>query len=87
MTKTTYEDACGRGYDGPPPKRRPRGCGGYASWSGHCGAPDCPDCYPSTWDETEDDYDDEALKVVSSSVSPHKGRRTTPGEPSNAPRA
>ena len=31
--------------------RRPMGCGGYASSSGHCGAPDCPTCYPSSWQD------------------------------------
>lgn len=43
--------------DAPPrAKRRPRGCGGWANYSGPCGATDCPDCYPGSWDEDEDDY-------------------------------
>ena len=33
-----------------------RGCGGYASYTGHCGATDCPDCYPTSY---LDEYDSE----------------------------
>ena len=28
------------------PRRRPRGCGGWAAYDGPCGAPDCPTCHP-----------------------------------------
>lgn len=56
----TYEEAVERGYDGPPPGRhRPAGCGGYANISGHCGATDCPTCYPATWDQDETNEDEE----------------------------
>lgn len=57
----SYEDAVDQGYDGPPPgwERRQRakyGCGGYASATGHCGATDCPTCYPGSWDQDDDDH-------------------------------
>jgi len=40
-------------YDGPRRRRR-GGCGGYANYSGHCGATDCPSCHPSTWDQPDE---------------------------------
>ncbi|MBC8425107.1 hypothetical protein H8E07_13370 [bacterium] len=36
------------------PARRHRGCGGWAAYHGPCGALDCPDCYPGSWDSDED---------------------------------
>lgn len=38
----TWEDL----YDEIPPRRRVYRCGGWAAWSGPCGATDCEDCYP-----------------------------------------
>jgi len=35
-------------------QRRPMGCGGYGSRSGHCGATDCPTCYPASWNACEE---------------------------------
>ncbi len=48
-------------YDGPPRQRRPKyKCGGWANYSGPCGASDCASCYPSTWHLDEDEEPDEA---------------------------
>ena len=36
-------------------RRTPRGCGGFASYDGPCGATDCPSCYPGSWDRDEEE--------------------------------
>lgn len=47
--------------DAPPStKRSPRGCGGWSAYRGPCGATDCPDCYPGSWDEPDEDEDEDA---------------------------
>lgn len=54
MGRMSYSDACDAGYDGPPPggsRGSKNACRGWASWRGPCGATDCSDCYPHTWDE------------------------------------
>lgn len=38
-----------------PKRRTPRGCGGFASYHGPCGATDCPTCYPGSWDRDEEE--------------------------------
>ncbi len=60
MSRMSYEEACDRGYDGPSPAqerrmRRRYSCGGYASYTGHCGATDCATCYPGSWDQDDDE--------------------------------
>jgi len=60
---TRYDEALERGYDGPPPRRQRRHrCGGWAEWSGPCGATDCESCYPGrseSDDEKEWEEDDQ----------------------------
>jgi hypothetical protein len=58
--RSRYEEACDEGYDGPPPGSSRRGyisCGGWAE-DGPCGAGDCPDCYPGSYDKCEEDEED-----------------------------
>ena len=38
-----------------PKRRTPRGCGGFANYTGPCGATDCPSCYPFSWDRDEEE--------------------------------
>lgn len=53
---TRYEEACERGYGGPPPRKRTvYRCGGYGSYDGHCGASDCETCYPGCGDRDEEE--------------------------------
>lgn len=35
-------------------------CGGYASYTGHCGATDCETCYPGGCSEDEDEQEQES---------------------------
>ncbi len=70
-----YEEACERGYDGPPPGYRSRNryrCGGYASYNGHCGATDCDTCYPGGRDEEDEDRVEET--TTSKTVIARKAR-------------
>jgi len=77
MGYMSYEEACDRGYDGPSPaqERRMRSrysCGGYASYTGHCGAYDCSTCYPGGGYDEEEPEEQEAL--TSKTVTARKGR-------------
>jgi len=49
-------------YDEPRPRSRYR-CGGYSSYSGHCGATDCETCYPGGCEEPEEEEEHEVSKV------------------------
>lgn len=62
----TYEEACDRGYDGPPRGRRRRmyNCGGPGSYHGPCGAPDCSSCRNGTMDDEPDEEEVASSRVV-----------------------
>ena len=64
MSIMSYEDAVDDGYSGPPPRRNGGGCGGYANYSGHCGALDCCTCHPGGYDEEPEDQEASTAKIV-----------------------
>ena len=60
----TYEEACERGYDGPPPGWRPKT---YNCSDGFCGAYDCYTCRgPAAYecDEEENDVDEDEEEIA-----------------------
>ena len=38
-------------------------CGGFSSYTGHCGATDCEDCYPGCSAYSEDDQEVETVEA------------------------
>jgi hypothetical protein len=83
----SYEEACDRGYDGPPPGYRNRNryrCGGYASYDGHCGATDCDTCYPGGCDEEDEDRVEETTTrkrvIARKARSDRGGNEIRPGD-------
>ena len=90
MGYMSYEEACDRGYDGPSPaqERRMRrsrySCGGYASYTGHCGATDCSTCNPGGGDDEEEQEEQETTtaKVVTARKARYEGtyREIRPGD-------
>jgi D-serine deaminase-like pyridoxal phosphate-dependent protein len=48
-------------------KRRYR-CGGYSSYTGHCGATDCDTCHPGYSDDEDETDEDELLTASSTKV-------------------
>lgn len=70
MSWMSYEEACDRGYCGPPPSRRRRT---YSCTDRMCGALDCDNCYPGGgYDEDEEDEYGEV--VTSKIVTARKAR-------------
>jgi hypothetical protein len=58
----TYEEACDRGYDGPPPGWERRNRHRYSCGDGMCGALDCYRCRgAAALDFMEEDRDKEAI--------------------------
>ena len=84
-----YSDAVDDGYDGPPPgsKRRQKGCGGYAAWRGHCGATDCPTCYPGSWDSEDSEELDEEVSDELGALTEQLAKAEAEAEASGWPEA
>lgn len=60
-------------YDDYRPRRKTYRCGGYAAYSGHCGATDCETCYPGCSSYDEDEGEELSVETAKT-VTARKGR-------------
>ena len=73
-----YEDARDEARAERAPRRRRYRCGGYASYTGHCGATDCDTCYPGGCGDDEQEVQETTTSKV---VTARKARPGKGGVP------
>ncbi len=69
----SYDEACDRGYDGPPPGWERRQRNRYRCSDGYCGATDCSRCYPGGCDDEAREEDTTTSKVVTARKARYAG--------------